>query len=78
MCGNGIRCVAKFAVDSGISRRNPIRVETGRGTLAIEWKAGIDGKVNLATVDMGGVITGRAWTWARPRSCPEHRSRAIR
>ncbi len=56
MCGNGIRCVAKFAVDRGISRRNPIRVETGRGTLAIEWKVGIDGKVNLATVDMGAPI----------------------
>src|SRR5690349_10177761 len=40
MCGNGIRCVAKFAVDRGISRANPLRVETGRGVLSIRWERG--------------------------------------
>lgn len=56
MCGNGVRCVAKFAVDRGIARANPLRVETGRGVLAIEWEAGPDGRVTLATVDMGPPI----------------------
>jgi diaminopimelate epimerase len=53
MCGNGIRCVAKFAVDRGLSQRNPLRVETGRGVLSIAWSLGPDGRVASATVDMG-------------------------
>src|SRR6185437_6058203 len=37
MCGNGVRCVAKYAYDHGLTRSNPVRVETGRGvrTLAL-------------------------------------------
>lgn len=56
MCGNGIRCVAKFAVDRGICRANPIRVETLRGVLAVRWSAGRDGAVASAQVDMGEPI----------------------
>jgi diaminopimelate epimerase len=29
MCGNGIRCVAKYAVDRGMVSANPLRIETG-------------------------------------------------
>ncbi|MDQ4137629.1 MAG: diaminopimelate epimerase, partial [Actinomycetota bacterium] len=41
MCGNGIRCVAKYAYDHGLARQNPMRVETGRGvlTLALDLQA---------------------------------------
>src|SRR2546421_3137550 len=55
MCGNGIRCVAKMAFDHGLSRSNPMKVETGRGvlTLHLEAKAG---KVEAVTVDMGEPI----------------------
>src|SRR6266851_2451827 len=55
MCGNGIRCVAKFAYDHGLTRNNPMRVETGRGvlTLALELR---NGKVERVTVDMGEPI----------------------
>jgi len=57
MCGNGIRCVAKFAVDRGISDRNPLRVETRRGVLEVAWRrGGHDGTVHEATVDMGPPI----------------------
>ncbi len=56
MCGNGVRCVAKFAVDRGISRSKPLRVETGRGVLEIEWRSGPDGRVAQATVSMGEPI----------------------
>jgi diaminopimelate epimerase len=56
MCGNGVRCVAKFAVDRGLARGNPVRVETGRGVLAIAWTRGPDGRVSDATVDMGAPI----------------------
>src|SRR5437762_12000690 len=35
MCGNGVRCVAKYAFDHGLSRANPMTVETGRGVLSL-------------------------------------------
>src|SRR6266487_1829851 len=28
MCGNGIRCVAKYAYEQGLSKSNPMRIET--------------------------------------------------
>ena len=36
MCGNGIRCVAKYVYDHGICRRGTLRIETGRGVLMLE------------------------------------------
>src|SRR6266481_8285913 len=38
MCGNGIRCVAKYAWDHGLSKKNPMRIETGRGVLSLDLK----------------------------------------
>src|SRR5687767_7366011 len=55
MCGNGVRCVAKYAFDHGLSKSNPMRIETGRGVLSIAMKV-IEGKVREATVDMGAPI----------------------
>ncbi|HEY0007340.1 MAG TPA: diaminopimelate epimerase [Tepidisphaeraceae bacterium] len=55
MCGNGVRCVAKYAYDHDLSRSNPIRVETGRGVLPIALTVE-NGKVTQATVDMGEPI----------------------
>jgi diaminopimelate epimerase len=56
MCGNGVRCVAKYTFDHGRSKANPMRVETLAGIRTIELKLGEDGKVRLATVDMGEPI----------------------
>jgi diaminopimelate epimerase len=55
MCGNGVRCVAKYAYDHGLTRNNPMRVETGRGvlTLALDVQGG---KVQQVTVNMGEPI----------------------
>lgn len=53
MCGNGIRCVAKYVWDHGVARHNPLRVETGRGVLTLDLTTGPDGRVLLVTVDMG-------------------------
>ena len=52
MCGNGIRCVAKYVHDRGHSG-NPLRIDTDDGvkTLALELDAA--GRVRGATVDMG-------------------------
>lgn len=56
MCGNGVRCVAKYAVDHGLAKARPLRVETGRGVLAIDYTLGADGTLAEATVDMGEPI----------------------
>ena len=51
MCGNGVRCVAKYAYDHGLSRNNPLRVETGRGVLTLDLEVK-GGKVEQVTVKM--------------------------
>jgi diaminopimelate epimerase len=55
MCGNGIRCVAKYAFDHGLTANNPMRVETGRGVLSLHLEVS-DGKVQQVTVNMGQPI----------------------
>ena len=55
MCGNGVRCVAKFAHDRLGTRERPMRVETGRGVLAIDYEVE-GGRLARATVDMGEPI----------------------
>jgi diaminopimelate epimerase len=52
MCGNGVRCVARFAHDRLGVREAPMRVETGRGVLAIGYRVE-GGKLVEATVNMG-------------------------
>src|ERR671927_90066 len=36
MCGNGVRCVAKYVYDHGLVRKSPLTIETGRGVLTLE------------------------------------------
>jgi len=55
MCGNGIRCVAKFSYDHGLTQKNPMRIETGRGILTLDLKTK-NGKVEQVTVNMGEPI----------------------
>lgn len=55
MCGNGVRCFAKYLVDYGIVEPNTplINVETRAGVKTISYSANSDGKLVNATVDMG-------------------------
>jgi diaminopimelate epimerase len=55
MCGNGVRCVAKYVYDHGLVRKPTLTVETGRGvlTLDVEVEAGC---VRRVRVDMGEPI----------------------
>jgi diaminopimelate epimerase len=55
MCGNGIRCVAKYVYDHGICRRENLRIETGAGVLALELQTAGD-TVQRVRVDMGEPI----------------------
>lgn len=52
MCGNGIRCVGKYAFDHGLVHREEITVETGSGIKTLQLHTG-DGRVQTVTVDMG-------------------------
>src|SRR6185369_14536828 len=52
MCGNGVRCVAKYVYDHGLARKSPLTVETGRGILTLEVQVK-EGKVRQVRVDMG-------------------------
>ena len=53
MCGNGIRCLAKYAYERGLAKANPMRVETVSGVKEIELEVSRTGLVVAATVDMG-------------------------
>ncbi|MBI2933771.1 MAG: diaminopimelate epimerase [Planctomycetes bacterium] len=41
MCGNGLRCIAKYAADHGLTRKKRLRIETPGGIVAIERNARI-------------------------------------
>src|SRR3954469_4954730 len=56
MCGNGIRCVAKYAHDHGLTKSNPMKVETGRGVLTLDLVTNGRNKVEQVTVNMGEPI----------------------
>ncbi len=55
MCGNGVRCVAKYVYDHGISRNNTLKIETGRGVLSLDLEI-VSNRVHRVRVDMGEPI----------------------
>jgi diaminopimelate epimerase len=55
MCGNGIRCVAKYVYDHGLAKKETLKIETGRGVLELKLLVSA-GKVTQVTVDMGEPI----------------------
>lgn len=67
MCGNGIRCVAKYVYDYGLTDKTSISIETGSGIKYLELK--LDNETSLlgviskekkvveVTVNMGSPIT---------------------
>jgi diaminopimelate epimerase len=59
MCGNGIRCLAKYAYDHGIKQAEKLRIQTGRGTLALDLEVH-QGKVGRVRVNMGEPILAGA------------------
>ena len=55
MCGNGIRCVAKYVYDHGMTDKTHITIETGAGIKDLDLTVE-DGKVTMVRVDMGEPI----------------------
>lgn len=52
MCGNGIRCVAKYVYDHGLTDKTEITVDTQAGIKTLQLTI-CDGKVSKVCVDMG-------------------------
>lgn len=55
MCGNGIRCVAKYVYDHQICQKENLAIETGNGVLQLRLVCKY-GLVESVTVDMGEPI----------------------
>lgn len=53
MCGNGVRCVAKYVVDNGIVKGDEVSVETLAGIKNVKVWKDAEGHVYKARVDMG-------------------------
>ena len=52
MCGNGIRCFAKFCYENGVVKKDEFNVETNAGAKHV-WLTVKDAEVKLVKVDMG-------------------------
>src|SRR3990172_7080822 len=55
MCGNGIRCLAKYIYEQGICRREKLQIESAGQVLALELTVE-RGSVQQVRVDMGEPI----------------------
>lgn len=53
MCGNGIRCVAKYAYDHGLVQKSHVSIETGNGVLELNLFLNSAGRVQSVRVAMG-------------------------
>ncbi len=56
MCGNGVRCVAKYVYDHDIARKPELKIETGRGVLTLQVFPNARGVVEKVRVNMGTPI----------------------
>jgi len=60
MCGNGIRCVAKYVYDHGLVKKQQLEVETASGVLPLQLFSGESGLVERVQVNMGAPRLNRA------------------
>ena len=55
-CGNGLRCVAKYAYENGIVEQTEFHIETLGGLVSASLTLDDSNKVSLVTVNMGNPI----------------------
>lgn len=55
MCGNGVRCIAKYVYENGLAVKDEITLETKSGIKKLELSVE-DGKAALVKVDMGAPV----------------------
>ncbi len=56
MCGNGIRCVAKYVYDYNLTDKTSLSIESMGKIKYIDLTLGSDGKVESVKVDMGAPV----------------------
>lgn len=56
MCGNGIRCVAKYVYDKGLTNKKKLTIVSAGKKKYIDLTVGADNKVESVKVDMGAPI----------------------
>lgn len=76
MCGNAIRCVAKYVYEHDISEKNPLAIETGAGILQVQHEL-LAGEVSRVRVDMGQPILKPALVPTRLRMSEENEETPI-
>ncbi|HJJ35866.1 MAG TPA: diaminopimelate epimerase [Methanocorpusculum sp.] len=57
MCGNGIRCLAKYAVDKEYAKTKAFKVQTKAGVLSVRGDYDSDGDY-MVSIDMGKAVFG--------------------
>jgi len=55
LCGNGIRCFAKYVYENNIIKKESIEIETLKGIMVAELNV-VDDEVKSVTIDMGAPI----------------------
>jgi diaminopimelate epimerase len=55
MCGNGVRCVAKYVYDHGLVKKDELTIETRKGVLTLQLQVQ-SGRVGQVRVNMGPPI----------------------
>lgn len=58
MCGNGVRCFARYAKDRGIATESAIPVDTGAGQLLLEVLGDLRVKVDMGRARLSGAEIG--------------------
>ena len=59
MCGNGVRCVAKYVIDRGIVTADAVRVDTRAGVKPVTVTVDEQGRFVSGRVDMGPPVIGK-------------------
>ncbi|MGD9858186.1 MAG: diaminopimelate epimerase, partial [Planctomycetaceae bacterium] len=60
MCGNALRCVAKYAVEQGLAAGDEFPIETGAGLLTVAVVGKTGKRVDQVQVNMGApILTAR-------------------
>jgi diaminopimelate epimerase len=65
MCGNGVRCVARYAVDEGLTDKTELRIDTRAGEIRTRLVSGDRVEVDMGAPRLGSpnvVEGGRAFT----------------
>jgi len=63
MCGNGVRCVAKYAHDHGLTGAKPMRVQTGAGVLSLAYETQPNGDGSPKVTSVSGCCSTSSKPW---------------